>query len=47
MRPLLVRDLMTEEVLTLGPQDDITVLYDLADAEYIRHIPVVGKGGVL
>ena len=47
MRPLLVRDLMTEEVFTLGPQDDLTALYDLADAEHIRHIPVVGKEGEL
>ena len=47
MRPLLVRDLMTEGVFTLGPLDDLTALYGLADAEHIRHIPVVGKEGEL
>ena len=47
MRPLLVRDLMTGEVFTLGPQDDLTALYDLMDAEHIRHIPVVGEEGEL
>jgi len=47
MRPLLVRDLMSEEVFTLGPQDDLTFLYDLTDAEHIRHVPVVGEEGEL
>ena len=41
MRPLLVSDLMTEEVFTLRASDDLTALYDLMDAEHIRHIPVI------
>lgn len=43
MRPLLVRDLMTEEVFTLSSKDDLTALYDLMDAEHIRHIPVIDE----
>ncbi|MCI0658679.1 MAG: CBS domain-containing protein [Acidobacteria bacterium] len=43
MRPLLVRDLMTEEVFTLSSTDDLTALYDLMDAEHIRHIPVIDE----
>ncbi len=45
MRPLLVRDLMTENVFTLGRRDDLAVLYDLKDGEHIRHIPVVDEAG--
>jgi CBS domain-containing membrane protein len=41
MRPLLVSDLMTEDVFTLRASDDLTALYDLMDAEHIRHIPVI------
>ena len=43
MRPLLVKDLMTEEVFTLRSTDDLTTLYDLMDAEHIRHIPVIDE----
>lgn len=43
MRPLLVRDLMTENVFTLNAEDDLTTLYDLMDAEHIRHIPVIDQ----
>jgi CBS domain-containing membrane protein len=43
MRPLLVRDLMTEEVFTLNSTDDLTALHDLMDAEHIRHIPVIDE----
>jgi CBS domain-containing membrane protein len=43
MRRLLVQDLMTRNVFTLKPDDDLTTLYDLMDAEHIRHIPVVDE----
>lgn len=38
---LRVRDLMTEDVLTVSPEDDLTKLYDLMDAQHIRHVPVI------
>ena len=43
MRRLLVQDLMTRNVFTLKTDDDLTTLYDLMDAEHIRHIPVVNE----
>jgi len=43
MRRLQVRDLMTDTLFTLRPQDDLTVLYDLMDAKHIRHVPIVDR----
>jgi CBS domain-containing membrane protein len=34
---------MTEKVFTLSSTDDLTALYDLMDAEHIRHIPVIDE----
>jgi FOG: CBS domain len=34
---------MTAEVFTLNSTDDLTALYDLMDAEHIRHIPVIDE----
>lgn len=45
MRSLLVSDLMTEKVFTLQSKDNLTALYDLMDAEHIRHIPVLDSEG--
>lgn len=47
MQRLMVRDLMTPDVFTLRPDDNLTALYDLMDAEHIRHIPVVDEEGDL
>jgi len=47
MNKLLVRDLMTPEVFTLNADDNLTSLYDLMDAEHVRHIPVVDEDGRL
>jgi len=47
MKKLLVRDIMSVEVFTLRADDDLTTLYDLMDAEHIRHIPVVDDDGRL
>lgn len=47
MKTILVRDLMTSEVFTLRADDDLTALYDLMDAEHIRHIPVIDDDGRL
>lgn len=38
---LLVRDLMTEKVETVRPDDDLNEVYDLMDARRIRHVPVI------
>jgi CBS domain-containing membrane protein len=34
---------MTENVFTLSSTDNLTALYDLMDAEHIRHIPVIDE----
>ena len=43
MRMDQVRDLMTEHVFTLRPQDDLMALYDLMDTKHIRHVPIVDR----
>ncbi len=43
MRTDQVRDLMTEHVFTLRPQDDLMALYDLMDTKHIRHVPIVDR----
>lgn len=47
MSELLVRDLMTERVLTLEPDDNLATLKDLMDARHVRHVPVVDADGDL
>jgi len=42
-----VRDLMTDRVYTLGPQDDLEELLELMDDHRIRHVPVVDRDGDL
>lgn len=42
-----VRDLMTERVFTLQPNDDLEALYDLMDTHHVRHVPVVDRDGDL
>lgn len=44
-RPRYVRDLMTENVFTLSPRDDLTALYDLMDNHRVRHVPIVDREG--
>jgi len=43
MKTQQVRDLMTAEVFTLRPQDDLASLYDLMDGKHIRHVPIVDR----
>ena len=43
MRMDQVRDLMTDNVFTLRPQDDLASLYDLMDTKHIRHVPIVDR----
>jgi len=45
--PLLVKDLMTETVHSLGPDDDLATLKDLMDSRHVRHVPVVDEEGEL
>lgn len=44
---LRVRDLMSDEVLSLRPEEDLSTLYDLMESRHIRHIPVVDEDGTL
>ena len=43
MRSQQVRDLMTDNVFTLRPQDNLAALYDLMDTKHIRHVPIVDR----
>ena len=43
MRRMQVRDLMTDTVFTLRPQDDLATLYDLMDTRHIRHVPILDR----
>ena len=43
----LVRDLMTEKVFTLRPEDSLVALEDLMDSRHVRHVPIVDREGDL
>jgi CBS domain-containing membrane protein len=43
MRRMQVRDLMTDPVFTLRPEDDLAALYDVMDSKHIRHVPIVDR----
>lgn len=47
MSKLHVRDLMTSDVFTVGPDEAITTLQDLMNEKRIRHVPVVDDDGAL
>lgn len=42
-----VRDLMTDDVISLSPLDDLTELLDRMADEHIRHMPIVDRDGDL
>ncbi|HRC85595.1 MAG TPA: CBS domain-containing protein [Thermoanaerobaculia bacterium] len=44
---MLVRDLMTEQVLALGPNSTLQEVDDLMQERHIRHVPVVDHQGDL
>ncbi|UCF69270.1 MAG: CBS domain-containing protein [Acidobacteriota bacterium] len=44
---LKVRDLMSENVLRIGPEDDLATLYGMMREENVRHVPVVDEEGDL
>ncbi|MBI2373668.1 MAG: CBS domain-containing protein [Deltaproteobacteria bacterium] len=41
MKTLLVRDLMTEDVFSVGPKDRLSAVFDLMVERHVRHVPVV------
>jgi CBS domain-containing protein len=41
-----VGDIMTRNVVTVAPEDDINRAMDLMIGQNIRHLPVVGKGKI-
>lgn len=43
MPTIRVRDLMTEEALSIGPEASLYELRDLMDGRNIRHVPVVDR----
>lgn len=45
--PILVRDVMTRDVVTLGRNDKLLVADDLMRLGRIRHLPVVDESGEL
>jgi CBS domain-containing membrane protein len=47
MAKLLVRDLMTEDVVALEPHDTLATLRDLMYERRIRHMPIVDDAGRL
>lgn len=47
MTKLKVRDLMTEDVISVRPYDSLTKVYDLMDLKHFRHMPVVDEEGAL
>ena len=46
-RELEVRDLMTDTVFSLRPNDDLESLLDLMDTRHVRHVPIVDRDGNL
>ncbi|HEX9731051.1 MAG TPA: CBS domain-containing protein [Thermoanaerobaculia bacterium] len=47
MGKLMVRDLMTEDVIALGPEDNLAKLRDLLYERGIRHMPIIDGDGQL
>lgn len=47
MSSLIVRDLMTEEVYSVRPSEDLARLVDLMDDIHVRHVPVVDDDRVI
>jgi len=46
-KQLLVRDLMTKDVVTLGRNDKLSVADDVMRLGRIRHLPVIDEDGAL
>ena len=46
-RDTLVRDIMTEQVITVVPDDSIDKCMELMSAKHIRHLPIIDGGKVV
>lgn len=46
-RDTLVKDIMTEEVITVGPDDLMDRCMELMSEKHIRHLPIVNNGKVV
>ncbi len=42
-----VKDIMTEKVITLSPDDDLALANNVVDLAHVRHLPVVDRNRVL
>ena len=47
MRPVIVRDLMSPNVLAVRPEDDLDAIRNLMERRRVRHVPVVDPNGCL
>ena len=47
MKNLTVRDLMTEDLLTVKEHDTARALFDLMGEAHVRHLPVLSRDGEL
>ena len=46
-RETLVKDIMTEQVITVASEDQIERCMELMSAKHIRHLPIVDNGKVI
>jgi len=46
-RDTLVKDIMTEQVITVTPEDHIDKCMELMSQKHIRHLPIVNAGRVV
>jgi CBS domain-containing protein len=46
-RDTLVKDIMTEQVITVVPEDNIDKCMELMSAKHIRHLPIIDNGKVI
>jgi len=44
MPKLLVKDVMTVQVPTLHPGDDLATLHDMMEIEHVRYVPILDRG---
>jgi len=46
-RETLVKDIMTQEVITVSPEDSIDKCMELMSSKHIRHLPIIDSGKVV
>lgn len=47
MSTLRVADLMSEDVVSVSPDDTLEMVYEIMDTRHIRHLPVLDSDGIL